>query len=142
MVFFLSLLSSLILFIVSIFHVYWAFGGHFGVESVIPKKLTEDENRMPPAILTLIVAMVFFAMGILFLDKLNRFDFSFIPEFLKSYGIISMGVIFLIRAIGEFNYVGFFKKIKNTKFGINDTKYYSPLCLFLAISAFIIEFTQ
>ncbi len=50
--------------------------------------------------------------------------------------------IFIIRAIGEFNYVGFFKKIKYTQFGRNDTKYYSPLCLIIGILTIIIDLNK
>jgi len=34
-----------------------------------------------------------------------------------------------LRAIGEFKYLGFFKKIKNTEFAIADSKLFSPLSL-------------
>ncbi|WP_281635816.1 DUF3995 domain-containing protein [Flavobacterium marginilacus] len=44
-----------------------------------------------------------------------------------------------MRAIGDFNYVGFFKKIKLAKFGKNDTKYFSPLCLIIGILTLILE---
>jgi hypothetical protein len=44
-----------------------------------------------------------------------------------------------LRAIGDFNYVGFFKKIKHTKFGKNDTKYFSPLCLTIGVLTIILE---
>ncbi len=42
-----------------------------------------------------------------------------------------ISAIFIIRAIGDFNAVGFFKKIKQTEFANYDTKYFSPLCLSL-----------
>lgn len=47
------------------------------------------------------------------------------------YSGIFLSTIFTLRAIGEFNAVGFFKKIKDTEFAIYDTKYFSPLCLIL-----------
>ena len=36
------------------------------------------------------------------------------------------------RAIGEFKYVGFFKKVRGSEFARMDTLLYSPLCLMMA----------
>lgn len=41
---------------------------------------------------------------------------------------------FIVRAIGDFKYVGFFKKIYNSSFASLDTRYFSPLILVLGIS--------
>ena len=38
----------------------------------------------------------------------------------------------LARAIGEFRYVGFFKRVRGTPFARLDTLLYSPLCLLLS----------
>ncbi|WP_222439555.1 DUF3995 domain-containing protein [Spirosoma utsteinense] len=35
-------------------------------------------------------------------------------------------------------YVGFFKKIKHTPFGKNDTRYYSPLCLLIGVLTLVV----
>jgi hypothetical protein len=48
--------------------------------------------------------------------------------------------IFLIRAIGDFKYVGFTKKVKSSTFAELDTKFFSPLCLVIAALGFAIEF--
>ena len=37
------------------------------------------------------------------------------------------------RAIGDFKYVGFFKRVRGSKFARMDTLVYSPLCLLLAL---------
>jgi hypothetical protein len=39
----------------------------------------------------------------------------------------------LARAIGEFKYVGFFKRVRGSRFARLDTWVYSPLCLLLSI---------
>ena len=38
----------------------------------------------------------------------------------------------LARAIGEFRYVGFFKRVRGSRFATLDTFVYSPLCVLLA----------
>ncbi len=35
-----------------------------------------------------------------------------------------------------FRYVGFFKRVRGTRFAEMDTRYYSPLCLTLSVLAF------
>ena len=40
------------------------------------------------------------------------------------YGLWIIASLFMLRAIGEFKYVGFFKKYKHIQFGKNDTRYY------------------
>jgi hypothetical protein len=43
----------------------------------------------------------------------------------------SLGLV--ARAIGEFKYLGFFKRVTGSKFARLDTLLYSPLCLLLAV---------
>lgn len=44
----------------------------------------------------------------------------------------------LVRAIGEFKYVGFFKRVRGSRFAKLDTLVYSPLCLVLAVSVALV----
>lgn len=84
-----------------------------------------------------VVAVGLLGMAYLFLGNLNDSIFIF-PFWLKNYGIIAIGLIFLIRAVGDFKYVGFTKTIRNTAFARLDTWYYSPLCLILSINSWIV----
>jgi len=63
-----------------------------------------------------------------------------LPNWLSHYGLWAITTIFLIRAIGEFKYIGFFKKIKTTTFGQMDTKFYSPLCLIISFLGVILQY--
>ena len=82
------------------------------------------------------VALAILAMAFLHLEKVQVVSLP-IPAWVNVYGLKIIAGIFLLRAIGEFRFVGFFKKVKGTKFATLDTKYYSPLCLILSINAFI-----
>ena len=44
----------------------------------------------------------------------------------------------LARAIGEFKYVGFFKRVRGSRFARLDTWIYSPLCLLLALGVALV----
>lgn len=48
--------------------------------------------------------------------------------------IVVLALMFAVRAVGDFRYVGFFKRIRGSRFARMDTLYYSPLCAALALS--------
>jgi hypothetical protein len=52
-----------------------------------------------------------------------------------SYGL-ALGLV--TRAMGEFKYVGFFKRVRGSRFAMLDTWIYSPLCLLLATGVAIV----
>ncbi|WP_416358549.1 DUF3995 domain-containing protein [Aquimarina spinulae] len=49
---------------------------------------------------------------------------------------------FYTQSFGDFKYVGFFKRIKQTKFGRLDTMFFSPLCLIIGSIRLIIALTK
>lgn len=57
---------------------------------------------------------------------------SALPKTALKWLSIALAVGLLARAIGEFRYVGFFKKVRGSRFATIDTLFYSPLCLALA----------
>jgi hypothetical protein len=46
--------------------------------------------------------------------------------------------VFAMRAIGDFRYCGFFKRIRGTLFSRYDTRVFTPLCLILSIVAGVV----
>ena len=133
------LLNTLILLAISGIHFFWAFGGRWGADAALPTSQDGKKALNPDIFATLIVAFGILAMALLHLEKVQMLSLP-IPAWINTYGLKIIAGIFLLRAIGDFRYVGFFKKIKNTKFANLDTKYYSPLCLLLSINAFISAF--
>ncbi|MBN3819698.1 DUF3995 domain-containing protein, partial [Paraburkholderia sp. Se-20369] len=49
-------------------------------------------------------------------------------------GTVVLALIFAVRAVGDFRYVGFFKRIRGSRFARLDTLCYSPLCAALSLS--------
>ena len=47
-------------------------------------------------------------------------------------GLYALALLFSLRAVGDFRYVGFFKRVRDTRFAWWDTRVYSPLCLLIA----------
>jgi len=52
-----------------------------------------------------------------------------------SYGL-ALGL--LGRAVGEFKYVGFFKRVRGSRFARLDTLIYSPMCLLMAVGVALV----
>ncbi len=135
------IIISIILFLTFLFlssiHFYWGFGGRWGSKAVFPSKDDNLPSPKPGKIPTFIVAFGLLGFGLFYLVSCGLIDFK-LPLWLNKYGLWIIASIFILRAIGEFNYVGFFQKYKQTKFGQNDTKYYSPLCLIIGILTIIL----
>jgi len=128
----------LIFLFISAIHFYWAFGGTWGSDSVLPTKENNVKALNPSILSTLIVALGVLFFGLFIIVKSGLLEFN-LPNWLNKYGLWVIASIFIIQAIGNFNYVGFLKKIKHTKFGKSDTKYFSPLCLLIGILTLILE---
>ncbi len=128
----ITLLLGLTFLFLSGIHLYWLSGGTWGIDRVIPTKTQVNKpSSYPPPFATLIVAIGLASFGLAYLLKLPFLDWSLPTSLQFVYWFIP--TIFLIRAIGEFNYVGFFKRIKDTAFAKADTRVFSPLCLGIAI---------
>ena len=122
----IAIVTITILIIMGSFHLYWAFGGKVGLDKALP---TKDGKRLidPGKTLTLFVAVILHGFSYvaysLHFNEINT-------DYLVYVGWM-ISAIFFIRAIGEFNAIGFFKKIRSTEFAKYDTRFFSPLCLYL-----------
>ena len=138
MVQFLGLFCFLVLSFLAGIHVYWALGGKWGITAVLPTDEKGTRKLNPGLIITLVVSIALAGIATLYGVKSKLFSLEFIPSLVLQYGLYISSGIFLLRAIGDFKYVGFTKKIKKTTFAKNDTKWFSPLCLFLGVTGFFI----
>ncbi len=138
MIQFISVLLFAVFLFLSSLHIYWGFGGKWGGSAVLPAKDDGQHVMMPGLLPCLIVAIGLAAVGLLVLINTGMIAFA-LPSWLQQYGLWIICGIFTLRAIGDFRYVGFFKQIKHTTFGKNDTRYYSPLCLAIGLLTALLE---
>lgn len=134
----LSLLLALIFAVISVFHFYWFFGGAWGAKHVIPSTNNSSKKVAIPKFVTLLVAIVFVGFSLVYLLKADLIIVE-APSFILDYGYWFISIIFIARAIGEFRFVGFFKKIKHTDFSKADSKIFSPLCIAIGIIGIVIQ---
>ena len=140
--FLIASFNAIIFLILSSIHFYWLLGGKWGMNSVVPTtEKTGNKGFVPSALSTFVVAMGLLLFSLIELGNTNLFS-SWIELSYFRWGNLLVAFIFVARAVGDFNYVGFFKRTRNTAFARNDTYYYSPLCLFIAITSLLIVITN
>lgn len=137
----ISLTLFLIFLFLAILHFYWAFGGKNGLENAIPLNASNEKIMNPSIISTIFVGIVLLIFGLLNIIKVKIITLA-LPEIIENYSLWFIAILFSLRAIGEFKYIGFFKKVKTTKFSEMDAKVYSPLCLVIGILEVFIELTN
>ncbi|MEH6706121.1 MAG: DUF3995 domain-containing protein [Galbibacter orientalis] len=134
----LSILLSLILIVLGMIHLNWVIGGKFGYVESLPTKENGERVLNPKKIDSAIIGIGLIAFGIFYMIESGLIEYN-LPEWIIKYGSWIIPIIFLLRAVGEFKYVGFFKSVRKTDFGKLDTKLFSPLCLIIGILGIIIQ---
>jgi hypothetical protein len=125
--------AIVILLIVAAVHVYWAAGGKAG-KGAVPAANGRPVIK-PSTFGTALVAVALCAMAALLALRIGWLDQPALPGngVVVQIGTWLMAAVFALRAIGDFRYVGFFKRIRDGAFARLDTLVYSPLCAFLAL---------
>lgn len=133
-----SILISIILIGLALIHFNWVVGGKFGFTKSLPTKENGERVLNPKKKDSAIVGIGLTLFGIFYVIKSGLVEYD-LPEWIMKYGSWIIPIIFLLRAIGDFKYIGFFKSIKNTDFGKLDYKLFSPLCLIIWTLGIIIQ---
>jgi len=142
---YLVISNTAVLLLLAMVHFYWLVGGEKWVNKVIPEKYKtiyfDPKNKVLISAATLCVALSLIGLSLVVLSSYYR-----ILTFLTDHLIIRLtqviAFIFLIRAIGDFNDFGLFKKKSKNLFCKYDTIIYVPLCLFIGTSLLIISILQ
>lgn len=134
----LGILLAIIFAVIALLHFYWAFGGSTPGMAAIPT-VGGKQAFTPSAFGTAMVALAFVAAALVALGQIGYLG-EIVPHWIFRAGLFIISVLFLLRAVGEFKMVGFFKTLTGTPFASMDTWVYSPLCLFIAVAAFIVAF--
>ncbi|WP_307545189.1 DUF3995 domain-containing protein [Paenibacillus sp. V4I5] len=130
----ISGISVFLLFCIGGLHVFWAFGGQWGSRVAIPATSGLGEQTFKPGpIATLIVAILLFSSALLL--SIQGGLLPVLPSFpWVQWGCWLCVFVFGLRAIGDFKYVGLFKRVKQTRFATYDTFLFTPLCLWLCFT--------
>ncbi len=132
------LINALIFFLLGAIHLYWVFGGKWGMAVAVPTKDIGGEPIFKPGIAaTLVVAFGLFLFALVTVGNLELFHTHVPLNYIKP-AMIVMTCVFVLRALGDFKYIGFTKKVKDTPFAKSDSLVFSPLCLYLGLTSLMI----
>ncbi len=118
----------IIMTIIAIFHFYWVLGGTLGLDKALPTTLDGTRLLKPSKGLTFLVGIV----ALLFAFVACKLSCYGDPVEWGRYIGWLVSAVFLLRSIGDFYMVGFFRQINTTPFARYDRLFYVPLCLYLA----------
>ncbi len=127
---FIASLLTFIFSVLSALHWYWAFGGKWGLDGVVPSvdgKPTFSPGRLP----TIVVACALLIAGLVCLWRVGVIAVG-LPVWIPSSGVWVLAVVFFARAVGDFRLFGFFKWVRDSEFARRDTLIYSPLCALIS----------
>jgi hypothetical protein len=101
----------------ALLHFYWAIAGVGGRSAAIPEIDGVPAFR-PSKAATAAVGLVLLATAAIVLLHVKLL-------------LAGAAAVMVLRAIGDFRLVGFFKRVRGSRFARLDTLLYSPLCLVL-----------
>ncbi len=130
--------GAAVLGVAALWHFYWLTGGRAGLDVAVPSRASGEPTFKPSNAATLGAAALISLLAALYAYEGAQGMSGMASG--ATWEIVALGLAglgFLLRAIGDFNYVGFFKKMTGTPFATADSRYYSPLCLFLAASGLL-----
>ena len=136
----LGILLAAIFAVLSLFHIYWAIGGRSASSVAIPS-IDGKPLFSPSVFATLLVATALFLAMLTVLGQIGLLG-EIIPLWIFRWATFAIAALFFLRSIGDFKIVGFFKQASDSGFAYWDTILFSPLCLFIAVVAFLISYEK
>lgn len=124
----------------SLWHVYWLLGGRVGRDAAIPE-VDGKPIFQPSAPATFVVAVALALCALLIAATAGLVSLP-LSQTVLAWLTRALAGVLLLRAIGDFRLVGFFKRIRDTGFARLDTAVYSPLSLLSVIGSSIIGFAS
>ena len=132
-----AIIAATTLGVIAAAHLYWAAGGQAGSSAAIPQANGEPLFR-PGRGATVLVAIGLFALAVLALWR-DGLILLPLPFFVARIGAWLAALVFLARAVGDFKFVGWSKRVRGSRFARLDDVFYAPLCLTLAICFAVIS---
>ncbi|MGN7821389.1 DUF3995 domain-containing protein [Chitinophaga sp. 22536] len=127
-----AVVAATIFVIISAIHFYWAFGGRWGIGKVVPVNTAGEPMLNPGAAGTFVVAFGLLFFALVLTANTGVFD-QLVNRTVVIWATRGIAAIFALRAIGDFKYVGLFRKVKTTPFARKDMLLFTPLCIVLCV---------
>ena len=134
-----GLVASAVLALLAALHVYWGLGGKTAFVAAIPTVGGRPQLHPGPLACFVVAALLLTAALLVAAQAAWR---GVLPGVVTRWGTAGAGVVFLLRAVGDFRLVGMFKRVRGTRFATLDDRVYSPLCLALAAACLLVAFAR
>ena len=131
--------SALAAILVSIFaglallHFYWATGRSGSLAGTVPT--ASGRPLFSPGPLACIAVGSALVLAAVACGVRAGWLLNALPAWLSQAGVWGLAGVFGLRAIGDFHYVGFSKRVRDSVFARRDTWLYSPLCVLISLLA-------
>lgn len=129
----LAVTLSSVLFLIAALHLYWAIRG-VGAGAGVPSRPDGTPAMRPGRLAALAVAAALSLAGLIILGRAGALETG-MPSAVLRVGAWSVAATFATRTIGEFRYVGLFRRVRGTPFARWDGWVFTPLCFILAVAA-------
>ena len=127
---------TLVLLSLAAIHVYWAIRG-VGSSAGVPSRPDGTQVFRPGRVSTLGVVVALSIAALLVAGRAHVVDVALPPVVLR-LGVWGVALAFALRTIGEFRYVGLFKRVHGTPFAQWDTRLFTPLCAAITMAALLV----
>lgn len=137
MVFLIGLILSTIFLLIALIHFNWGFGGRWGYDQSIPTNQNNEKIFNPKTLECFVVGFGLLFFVLIINIRINNIANPF-PNWVVNTMMYIIAFIFILRSVGDFKYVGLFKKVKHSVFAKFDNKYYTPLCILISTLTIIL----
>lgn len=122
-----------VLVLLSVGHVYWALGGRLGDLAVLPERDGQPVFR-PSAAATAMIAIALLGAAVVLALRAGVIGYLIGGPVVR-WGSWLIAAVFLLRSIGDFRWVGFFRREQRTRFAYWDARLYTPVAFALGLGA-------
>ena len=137
MIAYLGVATAAVLVALAGLHLYWAAGGRWKVSAAVPE--VGGARLFSPGPLACAAVGAALLCAAFFVSCAARLWLGDgVPHAVSRMGTAAVAIVFMARAVGDLRYVGFFKRVRGTRFASLDTRIYSPLCLALGAASAVI----
>ena len=132
----LAVIVAGVFVVLALWHLWMAMSPASGESGAVPS-VAGKPVFVPSTRATVAVAVVLLAFACLVVATAGLVPVGVSPRVL-SWLCYALALGLFARAIGEFKYVGLFKRVRESRFARLDTFVYSPLCLALGIGVALV----
>ncbi len=135
---YVSMLGAALFGVLALIHFGWAATGRVPA-AVVPTKGDGTRLFEPKRSESAVVGSALLVAAFLLLQR-GGVGPTVLPHWARATGSAVIAIMMLLRAIGDRQYVGLFKRVRKSVFGRLDTAYYTPLVILLGTFAGLVAF--